>query len=44
MTQYDAPTIEQKWQVKWDKTNSFAASIDHNKPKYYVLEMFPYPS
>ena len=44
MTQYDASTIEKKWQVKWDKTNCFAASIDHNKPKYYVLEMFPYPS
>ena len=44
MAQYDAPAIEQKWQDKWEKANCFAANIDHNKPKYYVLEMFPYPS
>ncbi|MDB9891641.1 class I tRNA ligase family protein, partial [Alphaproteobacteria bacterium] len=44
MTQYDAPTIEQKWQDKWERANCFTVSIDHNKPKYYVLEMFPYPS
>ena len=44
MTQYDAPTIEQKWQDKWERADCFAASIDHDKPKYYVLEMFPYPS
>ena len=44
MTQYDAPAIEQKWQNKWEQANCFTASIDHNKPKYYVLEMFPYPS
>ena len=44
MTQYDAPTIEQKWQDRWEKADCFSASIDHDKPKYYVLEMFPYPS
>jgi leucyl-tRNA synthetase len=44
MTQYDAPAIEQKWQDKWEQANCFTASIDRNKPKYYVLEMFPYPS
>ena len=44
MTQYDAPTIEQKWQNKWEQADCFTASIDHDKPKYYVLEMFPYPS
>ena len=44
MTQYDAPAIEQKWQKKWEQTDCFTASIDHDKPKYYVLEMFPYPS
>ena len=43
MTQYDAPAIERKWQDKWDQADCFTASIDHDKPKYYVLEMFPYP-
>ncbi len=44
MNHYDAPSIEQKWQDKWEKANCFTASIDQEKPKYYVLEMFPYPS
>ena len=44
MTQYDAPAIEQKWQDKWEQADCFTANIDHDKPKYYVLEMFPYPS
>ena len=44
MTQYDASIIEQKWQDEWGKANCFAANLDHDKPKYYVLEMFPYPS
>ncbi|XDZ62317.1 leucine--tRNA ligase [Alphaproteobacteria bacterium LSUCC0396] len=44
MTQYDAPAIEQKWQDKWEQADCFTASVDHDKPKYYVLEMFPYPS
>jgi len=36
--------IENKWQEKWEKSNIFEASVDNTKPKYYVLEMFPYPS
>ena len=44
MNHYDAPAIEKKWQDKWEQADCFAASIDHEKPKYYVLEMFPYPS
>ena len=44
MSHYDAPTIEKKWQAIWEDTGCFTASNDHNKPKYYVLEMFPYPS
>jgi len=44
MAQYNAPAIEEKWQVKWEQANCFTANIDHSKPKYYVLEMFPYPS
>ncbi len=36
--------IERKWQKYWHDTKSFKVEIDENKPKYYVLEMFPYPS
>ena len=32
------------WQDHWDKNEYFLSKIDHNKKKYYVLEMFPYPS
>ena len=44
MTQYDAPAIAKKWQYKWEQADCFTASADDDKPKYYVLEMFPYPS
>ena len=36
--------IEQKWQQKWDQDDAFVAENNSKKPKYYVLEMFPYPS
>ncbi len=36
--------IETKWQKAWDENQVFIASNDSDKPKYYVLEMFPYPS
>ncbi len=41
---YNPSVIEKKWQKKWSELNSFSAKIDYTKPKYYVLEMFPYPS
>ncbi len=41
---YNFRLTEQKWQKIWEESSSFAASEDDNKPKYYVLEMFPYPS
>jgi leucyl-tRNA synthetase len=44
MNHYDAAKIEKKWQDKWEQADCFTANIDHKKPKYYVLEMFPYPS
>ena len=44
MNHYDAPAIEKKWQAIWEKAGCFTASNDRSKPKYYVLEMFPYPS
>lgn len=41
---YNFKKIEEKWQKKWQDDKSFKAEIDKNKKKYYVLEMFPYPS
>ncbi|WP_210529259.1 leucine--tRNA ligase [Rubellimicrobium arenae] len=44
MSRYDAPTIEARWQAAWEEAGCFRAKADPEKPKYYVLEMFPYPS
>ena len=41
---YNPSIIEKKWQYTWSDKKVFKAKIDYNKPKYYVLEMFPYPS
>ena len=41
---YDHETIEQKWQQYWLKNKTFKTEIIPGKPKYYVLDMFPYPS
>ncbi len=41
---YNAKTTEKSWQEAWDKSQAFKAERDSKKPKYYVLEMFPYPS
>ena len=44
MSGYSPKEIEKKWQEKWAERKVFQAQTDLNKPKYYVLEMFPYPS
>ena len=44
MTRYNAQAVEPKWQQIWDEREVFRARRDQDKPKYYVLEMFPYPS
>jgi leucyl-tRNA synthetase len=41
---YNAAEAEARWQRVWDERGIFATSNDHARPKYYVLEMFPYPS
>lgn len=41
---YDFSAIEKKWQANWAERNTFATGTDPDKPKYYVLDMFPYPS
>jgi len=41
---YFPENIEKKWQERWEKAKSFSAGAQGAKPKYYLLEMFPYPS
>lgn len=44
MSRYEPSAFEEKWQNYWGEHACFAANEDPNKPKYYVLCMFPYPS
>ncbi|MEY4696255.1 MAG: hypothetical protein RIT14_683, partial [Pseudomonadota bacterium] len=44
MSRYEPSQTEPKWQAAWEAAEAFAARRDPAKPKYYVLEMFPYPS
>ncbi|MCQ2144784.1 MAG: leucine--tRNA ligase [Bacteroidales bacterium] len=41
---YNFKEIEKKWQAYWAENHTFKAEVDSSKPKYYVLDMFPYPS
>ncbi|MCL1941628.1 MAG: leucine--tRNA ligase, partial [Synergistaceae bacterium] len=41
---YDFKEIERKWQSKWEEEGAFNAETDESRPKFYCLEMFPYPS
>ena len=43
MSRYDAASIEPKWQEAWQTADVFTAKREGDKPKYYVLEMFPVP-
>ena len=42
--EYNFRAIEQKWQQHWKETKAYKVSSESTKPKYYVLDMFPYPS
>ena len=44
MTRYAFKETEAKWQALWEERGCFRAAADPARPKYYVLEMFPYPS
>ncbi len=44
MTRYAPAETEKKWQKAWEEADVFRAERDESRPKYYVLEMFPYPS
>lgn len=44
MTRYNFRSVEEKWQKAWDDGGCFEVEADPRQPKYYVLEMYPYPS
>lgn len=44
LSKYDHQYIEKKWQEIWEEKQLFRAEVDKEKPKYYILDMFPYPS
>ena len=44
MAGFDHKTIDPKWQAYWDDKQTFLTPTDRTRPKYYVLDMFPYPS
>ncbi len=44
MPAYNPAAMEARWQQYWDEHKTFKCEIDHDRPKYYVLDMFPYPS
>jgi len=44
MPGFDHKTIDGKWQERWTRDRTFATPTDRTRPKYYVLDMFPYPS
>ncbi|HOO45504.1 MAG TPA: class I tRNA ligase family protein, partial [Deltaproteobacteria bacterium] len=41
---YTPATIESRWQKRWEEISLFKTEVDETRPKYYLLEMFPYPS
>ncbi|HXY62193.1 MAG TPA: class I tRNA ligase family protein, partial [Nitrospirota bacterium] len=41
---YDFRKVEERWQRSWQEQKTFKVREDSSKPKYYCLEMFPYPS
>ena len=41
---YDPKEIEARWQAHWEERQTFRTELDPSRPKYYVLDMFPYPS
>lgn len=42
--EYNFKEVEKKWQSYWKENKTYQIEVDKNKPKYYVLDMFPYPS
>jgi leucyl-tRNA synthetase len=43
MAEYNFQEVEKKWQAFWEQNQTFNAQVDPSKPKFYSLDMFPYP-
>ena len=41
---YNPSSIESKWKQHWSETKAYEVNVDKSKPKFYILDMFPYPS
>ena len=41
---YDPAAVERKWQARWAERRQYEVRVDPTRPKFYCLEMFPYPS
>ncbi len=41
--EYNFKDLEAKWQAEWQKQQTYKVDVDSSKPKFYVLDMFPYP-
>ena len=44
LEKYSPSEIEKKWQKKWEEEQAYKTEMDAERPKYYALEMVPYPS
>ena len=44
LDRYPFKIADKRWQIIWEEQDCYKASVDPGRPKYYVLEMFPYPS
>ncbi|MDJ1496613.1 leucine--tRNA ligase [Cytophagaceae bacterium DM2B3-1] len=44
MSEYNFREIEKRWQQRWEEQQTYRTDVDASRPKYYVLDMFPYPS
>ena len=42
--EYNFKHIETKWQKLWEQRKTYQVEVDNSRPKFYVLDMFPYPS
>ena len=42
--EYNFKEIEAKWQAEWKERGIYKVEVDNSRPKFYVLDMFPYPS
>ena len=44
LERYNHQKVESFWQMQWEKNSAFSSSVNNEKEKYFIMEMFPYPS